>query len=319
VPPFFDPQSPTFTEAARQGFLVQDKTNGQPLLTKWGLGVGGLIDVTNRAALGWWRAGLQRLQTEYGIDGFKFDGGEANFVPENFQTFQPIEPRQYPDYYVAWVAENFAWTEVRTGWKAQRHGLFFRQWDKWSRWGLDNGLHAVLTQALTMSLTGYPFILPDMIGGNAYRGENPDAELLVRWTQLNALLPAMQFSVPPWSFNEATDAICHRYTLLHQELWPYFERQLQETLKTGIPLILPLFWRNPRDTATYAINDQFLLGETFLVAPVVQPGLNSRDIYLPQGSWRDYWSGEIYQGGQWLKDYPAGLDVLPLFESVTTQ
>ena len=76
--------------------------------------------------------------------------------------------RHYADRYVEWVANNFTWTEVRTGWRSQAQGIFFREWDKWSRWGLDNGLHSVLTQALMMGLIGYPYVLPDMIGGNAY-------------------------------------------------------------------------------------------------------------------------------------------------------
>lgn len=314
VPPFFDPSSAAFAEASHLGFLVRDRLSGQPALTPWWQGVGGLMDTTNPAALEWWRAGLQRLQTDYGIDGFKFDGGEANFVPAGSLTHLPIERRIYPDHYVAWVAENFKWTEVRTGWRSQRHGLFFRQWDKWSRWGLDNGLHSVLTQALTMSMIGYPFILPDMIGGNAYGGEEPDAELLVRWTQLSALLPAMQFSVPPWSFDETANQICRRYALLHQELAPYIQTQLDETLRSGTPPVRPLFWHSPDDPATYAINDQFMLGENLLVAPVVQPGGRTRDIYLPRGNWRDRWNGQVYQGSQWLKDYPAPLEILPLFE-----
>lgn len=52
-----------------------------------------------------------------------------------------------------------------------------------------------------MGLSGYPFILPDMIGGNAY-GEKPSKELFIRWVQVNALLPAMQFSLLPWDFDE---------------------------------------------------------------------------------------------------------------------
>lgn len=316
VTPFFNPNSAAFVEAARQGFLVRERVTGQPILTYWWQGIGGLIDVTNPAALEWWRAGLQRLQTEYGIDGFKFDGGEASFLPAGFQTYLPIERRTYPDYYVAWVAANFSWTEVRSGWRSQRQGLFFRQWDKWSRWGLDNGLHSVLTQALTMSVIGYPFILPDIIGGNAYGGEEPDAELLIRWTQLTALLPAMQFSIAPWSFDEATNQICRYYVQLHQEFAPYIQQRVDETIQSGTPLIRPLFWHTPDDLATYAINDQFMLGEDLLVAPVVQPHVTLRDIYLPRGSWRDYWHGEVYKGPQWLKAYPAPLENLPLFERV---
>jgi hypothetical protein len=313
VPPFFDPRSTAFAEAAERGYLIRHPAHDAPALVRWWQGYGGLIDVSNPAALAWWRAQLGRLQDD-GVDGFKFDAGEGNFVPRSRLTAAPLLPHQYADRYVAWVADNFAWTEVRCGWRSQRHGILFREWDKWSRWGIDNGLHSVLTQALALSMIGYPFILPDMIGGNAYGGEKPDAELLVRWTQLSALLPAMQFSIPPWTFDDTTDAICRKYTLLHQELAPYIQSQIDETLHSGAPLVRPLFWHAPGDPAALTIDDQFLLGERLLVAPVLRPGQRARDVYLPAGRWRDWWSGEVSAGPRRLDQYPAALETLPLFE-----
>lgn len=314
VPPFFDPAGAGFREAARQGFLVRHPATGEPYLTRWWQGYGGLLDVSNRAALDWWRERLEHLQAAYGIDGFKFDGGEANFLPSDALLAQPMLRRQYTDRYVQWVAQHWRWTEVRAGWRSQAHGILFRQWDKWSRWGIDNGLHSVLTQALTLSLIGYPFILPDMIGGNAYGSEYPDRELLIRWTQLTALLPAMQFSIAPWQFDAETDAICRRYALLHTEIAPYIQSLAEQTLRDGSPLVRPLFWHAPGDATALRLDDQFLLGDLLLVAPVLKPGQRQRDIYLPQGCWRERASGVIYDGPCWLTDYPAPLDYLPLFE-----
>jgi myogenesis-regulating glycosidase len=314
TPPFFDPAGADFAAAAAQGYLVRSPADGAPALVRWWQGYGGLIDVTNPAALRWWRGRLGRLQDEYGVDGFKFDAGEANFVPRDRITAAPMLSRAYADLYVAWVAENFAWTEARTAWRAQRLGMLFREWDKWSRWGLDNGLHSVLTQALALSMIGYPFVLPDMIGGNAYGRDVPDAELMIRWTELNALLPAMQFSVPPWALGEATDAICRRYALLHEEFAPYLQTLIAETLLSGAPLVRPIFWHAPGDATALAVDDEFLLGARFLVAPVVQPGQTARDVYLPAGRWRDWWSGQIHAGPTWLTAFPAPLDTLPFFE-----
>jgi hypothetical protein len=315
VPPFFDPHSAAFAEAAEHGYLLRHPT-GDPAVVRWWQGYGGLIDVSNTAALAWWRTRLGRLQETYGVDGFKFDAGEGNFVPRDHLTAQPMLRRRYADFYVAWVAEHFAWTEVRCGWRSQRQGILFREWDKWSRWGIDNGLHSVLTQALALSMIGYPFVLPDMIGGNAYGGEEPDGELMIRWTQLSTLLPAMQFSVPPWIFDDATDAICRRYALFHQEIAPYLESLIQETIQAGAPLVRPLFWHAPGDQAALTIDDEFLLGAQLLVAPVLHPGRRARDIYLPAGRWRDYWSGAQFAGPRRLEQYPAPLETLPLFERV---
>lgn len=314
VPPFFDPASVVFADANARNFLVRHPATGDPYLTRWWQGYGGLLDVSNREALDWWLANLQRLQTDYGIDGFKFDGGEGNFLPPESVTALPMSRRQYADRYVQWVAQHFAWTEVRAGWRSQRHGLFFREWDKWSRWGLDNGLHSVLTQALTLSVIGYPFILPDMIGGNAYSGERPDAELLIRWTQLTALLPAMQFSIPPWLYDSETDAICRRYAVLHSELAPYIHSLVDHTIRDGTPIVRPLFWHAPADVTATMLDDQFLLGDLLLVAPVLKAAQRTRNVYLPAGQWRDRWTGTVFDGPHWLENYAAPLETLPLFE-----
>jgi phosphoglycolate phosphatase-like HAD superfamily hydrolase len=319
IPPFFDPQSTAFAEAAERGFLARHPATGAPYLVRWWQGYGGLLDVSNQAALDWWLVGLRRLQSAYGVDGFKFDAGEGNFLPSDAVTTQFLSRRQYADRYVQWVAQHFEWTEVRAGWRAQRHGLLFREWDKWSRWGLDNGLHSVLTQALALSTIGYPFILPDMIGGNAYNGELPDRELMIRWTQLTALLPAMQFSIPPWLYDAETDATCRRYAVLHTDLAPYIHLLVAQTLRDGSPIVRPLFWHAPGDQTALLLDDQFLLGDLLLVAHVVNPGQHTRNVYLPEGRWRDRWNGTVFDGPLWLNTYPAPLDTLPLFERLSAE
>ena len=313
IPPFFDPDSAAFKYAAAQGYLVQHPRLDQPYLTRWWQGWGGLLDVTNAQALNWWQQGLQQLQTTYGIDGFKFDGGEANFLPPEARTAEPIMPHEYTDRYVHWIAQHWSWTEVRAGWRSQGLPILFREWDKWSRWGRDNGLHAVITQALTLGIIGYPFVLPDMIGGNAYNAELPDRELLIRWTQVSALMPAMQFSIPPWIYDEETVAICRQYAVLHTQLVPDLQRALSEVLASGTPIVRPLWWHAPSEPATYTIDDQWFFGERWLVAPVIHPQTSTRSIYLPEGTWRDQ-QNTVYTGPTRLEAYAAPLDTLPLFE-----
>jgi alpha-glucosidase (family GH31 glycosyl hydrolase) len=319
VPPFFERTSAAFREAAEHGHLLRHIATNEPALTRWWQGYGGLLDVSSPAAMDWWLARLRRLQTDYGIDGFKFDAGEGNFVPHEARSAGDLTPTNYADKYVEFVARHFEWTEVRCGWRAQRQGVFFREWDKWSRWGLDNGLHSVLTGALTLGLIGYPFVLPDMIGGNAYDNELPDDELMVRWMQLTALLPAMQFSLCPWDYGREVTAICLRYTQLHERLGPLLETCAAEAVADGTPMVRPLFWHAPDDAETYAIDDQFTLGDSLLVAPVLTPGARARSVYLPRGVWRDYWNGAEHRGPVRLDAYPAPLDTLPLFERMNQE
>jgi len=91
--------------------------------------------------------------------------------------------------------------------------------DKDTAWSHDNGLRSIIPTALVSGILGYPFVLPDMIGGNGYGRERaaPDRELFTRWTQLTAFLPAMQFSFLPWKYDEETIAIVRKFVELHEK------------------------------------------------------------------------------------------------------
>jgi myogenesis-regulating glycosidase len=314
VIPFLDPDSAAFAEGASKNFLVR-RLDGSPYLVPWWQGRGGLLDVTNPSALAWFLARLRRLQVQTGLDGYKFDAGEACFLPVDAVTHQTIHPNEYTHLYVDFVGRHFSLTEVRSGWLNQRSPIFFRQWDKWTAWGADNGLHSVLTGILALGLTGYPFILPDMVGGNAYDTQ-ADAELMIRWTQLNALLPAMQFSLALWDYGDACNEICRRYADLHTEFAPRIIKVAAEAARSGAPIIRPLWWLAPPDEKFLLCDDQFLLGNDILVAPVLYPNVRKRDILLPPGQWRDHWNGQIFEGDTTLSDYPSPLHILPLFERV---
>jgi len=95
--------------------------------------------------------------------------------------------------------------------------------DKDSVWGHDNGLRSIIPTALAFGVAGYPFVLPDMIGGNGKgkhrNGSNVilrDRELYVRWIELTAFLPAMQFSIAPWQYDDATVDIARKFAHLHE-------------------------------------------------------------------------------------------------------
>jgi len=316
VVPFFDPGSSAFATGKRNNFLVKDQS-GDPYFIPWWQGRGGLLDVTNPEALDWFYISLRALQLESGLDGYKFDAGEACFFPKDAVCNKPVSANEYTHEYINFIARQFKLTEVRSGWNNQSAPIFFRQWDKSSTWGADNGLRSVLSGILALGLTGYPFILPDMVGGNEYE-EKADAELMIRWTQLNSLLPSIQFSLAPWEFPEECNRICLQYARLHVE---YADRIIQiarESIKTGDPIIRPIWWGDPCDQIALNCDDQFLLGDDLLVAPILSHGMRARNIYLPAGRWRNIWSGEIFDGNQELQEFPAPLDTLPVFEKISS-
>jgi len=114
---------------------------------------------------------------------------------------------------------------VRAVFRNQQLPVFVRMLDKNSVWDHNNGLRSIIPTALEFGIAGYPFVLPDMIGGNGYGADAsveglsstvlPDRELFVRWTELTAFMPAMQFSIVPWQYDEETVAITRKFALLH--------------------------------------------------------------------------------------------------------
>jgi len=363
VMPFFHPFSRSGQEAADRGYVVKT-AEGEPYRVRWWQGTGYLLDVTNPDALAWQRDRLDKFKQTYNLDGYKFDAGEAKFVPRDGVFFESLDTRNdYTLRYINWIAENYRFCEVRSGWKNQSCPVFFRLWDIWSTWGHDNGLRSIIPSTLSLSLAGYPFVFPDMIGGNAYfhfpsnrvitwfvqrilvpmlerklkkNSPHPDEEalglsdvpsfleksvffgyptpeLIIRWAQANLFMQVMQFSLAPWEFGEECGRICRQYANLHIEFAPLFEKLAREAVETGEPIIRPVFWLAPNDERALICQDEFLVGDEVLVAPVLFPGQRSREIYFPPGSWRDHWSGKVIQGPCILDDYPAPLDTLPFF------
>lgn len=124
----------------------------------------------------------------YGIDGFKFDAGEPCFLPRGMESQTPlITPTEYTRLYIERIASKFEVAEARTGYQTQSVSIFTRMGDRFSSWPAANGLRSLIPTLLTSGLLGYPFCLPDMVGGNAYFGQRPDRELLVRWAQVHSL------------------------------------------------------------------------------------------------------------------------------------
>ncbi|MDX1991032.1 MAG: glycoside hydrolase family 31 protein [bacterium] len=319
--PFFHPDSPNAQEAAANGFVVK-RPDRTPYLVKWWQGHGYLLDVSNPTALEWWAGKLMALRRATGLAGYKFDAGEGAFLPADAVTHAPLSRNDYGTRWAHFAAQHTPYGEVRCGWYNQQDAILFRHWDKFSGWGLNNGLASVVTTALALSLTGYPFSLPDMVGGNAYNGIEADGEMLIRWTQASAPMLAMQFSLAPWDYGEETAALCRRYAQLHVDLFDQRMNAAREAVASGAPVIRPVFWHSPHDETAQTVADAYLLGADLLVAPVVTPGAATRDIYLPAGNWQAYDGGgangganggEVIAGERWLRDYPAPLETLPLF------
>lgn len=274
------------------------------------------LDVTNPEAVEWFVARLKKLQIETGVDGFKFDAGEPCFLPRMPRTHEPLStPAEYTQMYVERVAGQFAGgvSEVRTGHSNHDVAIMYRMGDRFSTWDAANGLRSLIPTLLTSGVLGYPFCLPDMIGGNAYFNTFPDKELLVRWTQVNALMPAMQFSLAPWDLGRETELLVAKALAIRRKLEDHLVALAEEAAESLTPICRPLWMIAPDEEDTYEIQDQFALGNDIIVAPVVSRGARSRDVYLTQGTWRDVVNGSVIEGGQWIRNVSSPLDHLPVY------
>lgn len=322
VTPFVDLQSSRYAAAREHGYLLREKGTTEPFFGTWWNGRSAMVDFSNPAARGWFLGGLRALVRDCGVDGFKLDAGDAEVISGGYDSHAPMNPWEYTDAFASLGAE-FEINELRVSWLTQRLGLVQRLRDKAPTWSRVNGLGAIVAHGLCEGLIGYPYFCADMIGGGwdqGFKGGQPvDEELFIRWTQASALLPIMQFSYAPWRLSEHAAAICRRYVKLHEDLSDYTYGLAREAARDASPIVRPLFFNYPEETAAYHVRDQFLLGDRFLAAPVVTRGARHRPVYLPAGRWRDCWCGEILTGPRLVRNYAADLDTLPLFERTESE
>jgi len=336
--PYVSSTSSNYREGFEKGYFIKDPVTSLPLLIPWsyvsqialdamslrlytasrGLTkplCSAIIDLSNPEAFDWYVGNLEHLVKNYGVDGFKMDQGEAAFLPAKGATSGNITVNEYTDLCTK-VGERFDYYEIRSGWFSQSHGGWAREYDKFASWSEENGIKSVIPEALTLSILGYPYVLPDAVGGGQFFDDGYDEELYVRWVELAAFMPVMQFADDFFGQSERAKALASDYVKIHEDLHPYLSALAVEAAESGMPMVRPLFFQYPEEEECYLINDEYLLGPELLVAPVLDKGARERSVYLPSGLWKDYWSGEVYEGSQWI-GYEAPLEIIPVFSRVT--
>lgn len=216
------------------------------------------VDFTNSKAADWFYQRLVALQSMSGIDSFKFDAGESSWSPPDsvFNGTAKQHPMIITSKYIETVSKFGKIVEVRSGMKNQDKAIYMRMIDKDSEWSWNNGLPTLVTTLLQLNMNGYPFVLPDMIGGNGYNNHPPNEEMLVRWLQATVFMPSLQFSYLPWDFNNQTITdICRGFTALHESYGTYIEERFQLAVSSGDPVNPPIWWVDPMDKTAQIIYD----------------------------------------------------------------
>ena len=324
VCPFVSPDSEVFRKLAEEGMLVLDpqktqeitwaNTKNKAAILRWWNGASACLDLSNPKAQKWFKERLDHLVDEYGVDGFKFDAGDARFYIGGIVSFNAKTPNDHTTYF-AELGLHYPLNEYRAAWKMAGMPLAQRLRDKTHQWG---DLVKLIPDLMSQSVMGYAYTCPDMIGGGEYQsflhGATIDEELVVRSSQVHALMPMMQFSVAPWRvLSKENEAICQKMSKLHEEMGDYILELAKTASVTGEPIVKPMELAFPGN-GYENIKDQFVLGKDIVVAPVTEKGARSRTVVLPKGTWEAE-DGKTYKGGKTI-EVTVPLERLPYFRKI---
>jgi alpha-glucosidase (family GH31 glycosyl hydrolase) len=336
---------PAFDEAAGAGALAM-RADGTPYvyryLTSRFFDVS-QFDFSARAGREHYAAFLQQALDD-GHDGWMEDFGE--YTPLDVRTADGRDGaathNRYPtDYHCA--AHELTKRQrralvrfQRSGWTgAARCAQVVWGGDPTTTWGFD-GLRSVVTSGLGMGVSGVSRWGSDIGGFFSIFGGQLTDELLLRWVQLGAVSGVMRterdgIAIPPYPRPQVEDpsqlANWRRHTKLRTQLYPYVLAADREYRRSGLPVMRHLVLAHPDDPTAIDREDEFLFGPDLLAAPVLEPGATSREVYLPAGTWVDFWravefrsadgafvlAGAASIDGGGNHTVPAALDELPLF------
>jgi alpha-glucosidase len=318
-----------YDEGLENGYFATDK-DGIPYVNRVWPGDALYPDFSNKQVRDWW-AGYQKIMTDTGIAGIWNDMNEpASFngpLPDDVMFHNDgviVDHREIHNVYGHYMSQaTYEGLKKATGRRpfvitracyagTQKYATVWTG-DNQSQW---EHLRMSLPMLMNLGLSGIALCGTD-VGGFSW---DCSPELLSRWVQVGAFTPLFRNhsniftrDQEPWAFDEQTEAINRKYIKLRYQLIPYLYDMLHDEESSGLPVIRPLLLDYQNDPKTYEINDEFLCGESLLIAPVVEQGAKARLVYLPEGSsWIDYWSKQKYDGGQYLIR-EAPIDVCPIY------
>ena len=315
------------------GNYFQHRKNGNLFIPRVWPGDSVFVDYTLSEARRWW-GDLHRAYTNNGIAGIwndmnepadfidqtgknqrdvvSYDEGENSTHAKNRNVFALLMARATYEGLARLQPDRRPFVITRAGYAGiQRYSTMWTG-DTNSTW---ESLALNVPMFTTLGLSGEPFVGSD-VGGFIGRA---NGEFLVRSYQIGFLAPFFRnhhaidgYDQEPWRFGKYYEDVIRKYLKLRYQLLPFLYTTLEEAHRTGVPVFRPLMLNYQEDPSTYNLDDEFMVGDDLLVAPIVKPDVTSRLVYLPKGIWYDFWTNKKYDGGTMVRA-DAPLETVPMF------
>ncbi|XP_078695307.1 sulfoquinovosidase-like [Branchiostoma floridae x Branchiostoma belcheri] len=312
--------------ADSRGYFVKNST-GQTYIQDFGEFFCGTIDLTNPAAFQWYKNEvIIKNMIELGLAGWMADFGE--YLPPDMVFYNGVPGREMHNHYPAlWAKANRDAVEesgklgeivfwMRAGFSgSQNYSVMSWAGDQFVDYSLGDGLASVIPAALSLGVSGYGLSHFDIGGFTSLFGITRTEELLLRYAEMAVFTPMMRTHEgnrpsDNWQVYSSDSTLQHfaRLVDVHVSLAGYIRELVQNNSRYNLPVQSPLFYHYPDDPMVYSIKYQYLFGPDALIAPVYREGVDTWQVYLPQGhTWVHLWSDNSYEGGQTVTvDAPLG-------------
>ena len=282
----------------------------------------GTIDFTYPKATDWYKYSLLKPLLDMGVKCIKTDFGENIHMDHQYHSSSPERLNniyallyQKAAYEVTREVAGDGIIWARAGWAGcQRYPLHWGG-DSESSWA---GMAGSLKGGLHLGLSGFAFWSHDVPGFHStpdFMNSPLDEQVYVRWTQFGVFTSHMRYhgtcKREPWHYPNIAP-IVKRWWKLRYRLIPYIIEQSELACRSGLPIVQALLIHHPNDRQVWHIDDEYYFGNEFLVCPVMNAE-NRRDIYLPEGQWVHFLTGERLEGGRWYDNVEVPLDEMPVF------
>jgi oligosaccharide 4-alpha-D-glucosyltransferase len=320
--PYFTLNSENYDALAANNYLAWEEETGNPFVL-WGFWAGdaALLDITQTKAQDWmWN--FYQARREEGVSGWWSDLGEPETHPFEMQHELGSAKSVHNIYSLLWAkmldekyTENYPnerlFNLIRSGYAGMQHYSTFP-------WSGDiqrsfEGLRAQIPIMLGAGMSGLGYMHSD-VGG--FTGNDNDNELFTRWVQFGVFAPVLRLhglgTTEPINFPEPYKSIMRNYIKLRYRMLPYNYTLSYENSMYGTPLARQLNYYETQNTGLSDINDSYLWGKDFLIAPVLERSVSQRSVLFPEGKWLDYHSLEVYEGHE---NYNVNLNIenIPVF------